>query len=153
MNLRTLPISHVLDLKKAELLTEFCLDGQEYLVFQLNCNKVDIDKIISTFDSFREISRFQVNNTCCIIMHKLLEPTEKDLDLSNILSNRELQIATLIAMGCPNKQVARKLHISEWTVATHLRRIFAKLRVDTRAAMIYHCASLIRDQDRPPRMT
>jgi hypothetical protein len=48
-----------------------------------------------------------------------------------------------------NKQIAHQLHISEWTVATHLRRIFAKLGVDTRAAMVYRCAFLIGGQPAP----
>jgi len=60
-----------------------------------------------------------------------------------LLSARELQIATLIAMGCPNKLIAHKLHISEWTVVSCLRRIFSKLGVETRAATIYRCAQLI----------
>ncbi|MDJ0681169.1 MAG: helix-turn-helix transcriptional regulator [Xenococcaceae cyanobacterium MO_167.B52] len=62
----------------------------------------------------------------------------------NLLSERELQIATLTAQGMSNKQMANLLQISEWTIATHIRRIFIKLRVDSRAAMVYYCASLIR---------
>ncbi|HUM91481.1 MAG TPA: LuxR C-terminal-related transcriptional regulator [Candidatus Competibacter sp.] len=46
-------------------------------------------------------------------------------------------------MGRLNKQIADRLHISEWTVSTHLRRIFAKLGVRSRAAMVYRCAPLI----------
>lgn len=65
--------------------------------------------------------------------------------LAALLTGRELQIATLVAQGLPNKKIAKKLHISEWTVATHLRRIFAKLNVDSRAAMVYCCAPLIQD--------
>ena len=37
------------------------------------------------------------------------------------------------------KEVASKLSISEWTVSTHMRRIFAKLGVETRAAMVLRC--------------
>jgi DNA-binding CsgD family transcriptional regulator len=59
------------------------------------------------------------------------------------LTGRELQIAAMIAQGNATKNVAYKLRISEWTVGTHLRRIFAKLGVDNRAAMVYRCASLI----------
>jgi DNA-binding NarL/FixJ family response regulator len=68
-------------------------------------------------------------------------------DPRELLSARELQVACLVAKGCPNKQIAHKLHISEWTVATYLRRIFAKLDVESRAAMAYRCASLIDSQD------
>src|SRR5262245_35215455 len=55
------------------------------------------------------------------------------------LTARELQIVALVAEGRVNKQIADDLRISEWTVSTHLRRIFAKLGVDTRAAMVSRC--------------
>jgi DNA-binding CsgD family transcriptional regulator len=60
-----------------------------------------------------------------------------------LLTGRELQIVVLVAEGRVNKQVAHALRISEWTVSTHLRRIFAKLGVDTRAAMVSRCADLL----------
>jgi DNA-binding CsgD family transcriptional regulator len=58
---------------------------------------------------------------------------------AELLTPRELQIVALVAEGNVNKQVADVLRISEWTVSTHLRRIFAKLGVDTRAAMVSRC--------------
>jgi hypothetical protein len=42
----------------------------------------------------------------------------------------------MVAKGYPNKTIAGVLNISCWTVGTHLRRIFAKLGVASRAAMI-----------------
>jgi DNA-binding CsgD family transcriptional regulator len=67
--------------------------------------------------------------------------------LGEILTARELQIAALVAEGRVNKQIGAELKISEWTVSTHLRRIFAKLNVDTRAAMVSRCF----DRLSPPR--
>jgi DNA-binding CsgD family transcriptional regulator len=52
------------------------------------------------------------------------------------LSPRELEIARLVARGATNQAIARALDISTWTVSTHLRRIFAKLSVGTRAEMV-----------------
>ena len=52
------------------------------------------------------------------------------------LSARELEIARMIARGHTNRTIAAVLEISPWTVSTHLRRIFAKLDVGSRAAMI-----------------
>ena len=52
------------------------------------------------------------------------------------LSPREKDIARMIATGLPNKTIAASLEISEFTVSTHLRRIFAKLGVSCRAAMV-----------------
>jgi DNA-binding CsgD family transcriptional regulator len=52
------------------------------------------------------------------------------------LSPREQEIVRLVAKGHPNKVIADVLNISSWTVCTHLRRIFAKLGVGSRAAMV-----------------
>ncbi len=52
------------------------------------------------------------------------------------LSPRELAIADLVAKGLPNKCIGDLLEISPWTVATHLRRMFAKLDVTSRAALV-----------------
>ena len=52
------------------------------------------------------------------------------------LRPREQEIASLVAKGLPNKVIAQILGISVWTVSAHLRRIFAKLDVTRRSAMI-----------------
>lgn len=52
------------------------------------------------------------------------------------LSPREEEIVRLITKGLSNKEVAAVLDISPWTVATHLRRIFNKLDVGSRAEMV-----------------
>ena len=70
-------------------------------------------------------------------------PTAVDASGATLLTGRELQIVMLVAEGRVNKQIAADLHISEWTVSTHLRRIFAKLGVDTRAAMVSRCAGVL----------
>ena len=53
----------------------------------------------------------------------------------SLLSPREQEIARMVASGYPNKTIASVLEISSWTVASHLRRIFMKLQVSSRAAM------------------
>jgi DNA-binding NarL/FixJ family response regulator len=68
-----------------------------------------------------------------------LRPPAKCPPVADLLTARELQIATLVADGLINKQIADRLGISDWTVSTHLRRIFVKLRVETRAAMVCRC--------------
>lgn len=53
-----------------------------------------------------------------------------------LLSPREQEIARMVAGGLPNKTIAAVLEISSWTVGTYLRRMFAKLGVSSRAAMV-----------------
>jgi len=52
------------------------------------------------------------------------------------LSPREQEIARMVGAGYPNKTIAARLGISSWTVSTHLRRMFAKLGVNSRAALV-----------------
>ena len=54
------------------------------------------------------------------------------------LSPREQQVARMVAAGRTNQAIAAALEISVWTVSTHLRRIFAKLAVSSRAEMVAH---------------
>src|ERR1700680_2686647 len=54
----------------------------------------------------------------------------------SLLSPREEEIANLVASGYPNKSIASALAISCWTVSTHLRRVFGKLGVTSRASMV-----------------
>lgn len=52
------------------------------------------------------------------------------------LSMRELEVLALVAKGFSNKEIARKLKISEATVKTHLLHAFSKLGVDDRTAAV-----------------
>jgi DNA-binding CsgD family transcriptional regulator len=67
------------------------------------------------------------------------------------LSPREQEIVRMVAQGHPNKVIADVLNISAWTVCTHLRRIFAKLGVGSRAAMVaqLHELGIIRKDHQP----
>jgi predicted ATPase/DNA-binding SARP family transcriptional activator/DNA-binding CsgD family transcriptional regulator len=49
------------------------------------------------------------------------------------LTRREQDIATLVARGLTNRQIASELSISEHTAATHVRRILKKLGLRSRA--------------------
>lgn len=53
----------------------------------------------------------------------------KKVAVEGELSQRELQVLKLIAMGDSNQQIAEKLFLSLHTVKTHVRRIYTKLAV------------------------
>lgn len=52
------------------------------------------------------------------------------------LSPRESQVLFLVAQGFENKQIATELGISEATVKTHLKSVFARLEVASRAEAV-----------------
>lgn len=52
------------------------------------------------------------------------------------LSGREVEVLRLLAGGQSNKQIGRSLFVSETTVKSHVRSVFAKLNVSTRAEAV-----------------
>jgi DNA-binding CsgD family transcriptional regulator len=106
------------------------------LIRQL-AGQVDSDQQAPTAGGFgreRVILDLVVDNLRCVLIQRpapsLLVPP------AVTLSPREQEIARMVAKGYPNKTIAAVLDISAWTVSSHLRRIFAKLGVASRAAMV-----------------
>jgi len=58
-------------------------------------------------------------------------PTATSVDA---LTDREREVLSLVAIGLPNKSIARRLTISEKTVKSHLTRVFAVLGVRDRTS-------------------
>ncbi len=81
----------------------------------------------------------EVDGVRCLLVR--LQPRHNHA-AQGFLSPREQEIARMVATGYPNKTIAAVLDISSWTVGTHLRRVFAKLGVGSRAAMV---ARLLED--------
>lgn len=52
------------------------------------------------------------------------------------LTAREIEVLRLAALGETNKGIGRALHVSEATIKTHLKHIYAKLGVSDRAAAV-----------------
>ena len=50
----------------------------------------------------------------------------------DILTKREMEIVRWVGLGMTNREIARKLTISDTTVKTHLHRIFNKLNIKRR---------------------
>nr|WP_055506771.1 response regulator transcription factor [Nonomuraea pusilla] len=63
------------------------------------------------------------------MMRRMREP-------GTALSAREVEILELLASGAGNREIARRLFITEATVKTHLVHIYGKLGVETRTAAV-----------------
>jgi DNA-binding NarL/FixJ family response regulator len=59
----------------------------------------------------------------------------------DILTPREMEVARLAARGHRNAEIANELHISNYTVETHLKHIYGKLKIRSRTEL----ARVIRD--------
>ena len=87
---------------------------------------------------YRKLSRFYQGNSFEIELDGLrcLVLVEATGLPEGTLSPREDEIARMVGLGYPNKTIAANLGISSWTVSTHLRRMFAKFGVSSRAALV-----------------
>ena len=59
-----------------------------------------------------------------------------EASIHSLLTNRERQVAMLVAEGLTNKEISQQLWVSENTVKQALKKIFRKLCVSNRAGMV-----------------
>ena len=69
------------------------------------------------------------------IMNTLKARLPKD-QVENVLTNRELEILALLGEGLLKKEIAKQLHVSTTTVATHVAHIYRKLNVQNAPAAV-----------------
>jgi len=62
-------------------------------------------------------------------------PPAKSASSGRIISERQHQIAELVALGATNREIALRLHISENTVEHHVSNIFSRLGLRSRAQL------------------
>lgn len=82
-----------------------------------------VDKI---FDLHKKYAKAKEN------IHSQMFPNKK-----LTLTKREREVAEIAAQGLSNKEIAKKLFISENTVKTQLKNIYSKLNINSRALLVH----------------
>lgn len=81
-----------------------------------------------------------------VVASKLLQHMSRDgsqtQELSNPLTEREMEVLQLLAQGKPNKEIAEELVISERTVKFHVSSILNKLEASNRTEAVTIAAQL-----------
>ncbi len=88
----------------------------------------DIDEITHSIFAIAKGEKFYCNKVLDIILNKQFSPEEDNCE-PTALSERESEIAGLIAKGLTNKEIGEQLHLSHHTVHTHRKNIFKKLSI------------------------
>ena len=73
-----------------------------------------------------------------IIEHAINGSKPSDIVEAVRLTKRERQVIELIADGSTNKEIAQKLHLSTYTVKSHVHNILEKLSLHTRVQIAKH---------------
>ncbi|QBD77679.1 hypothetical protein EPA93_17455 [Ktedonosporobacter rubrisoli] len=78
------------------------------------------------------------------VQKQVLQPTQPQVGAPALsMSRRENDVLALLARGFSDKEIARELTLAPSTVNAHLKRIYSKLQVHSRAQAIYQ-ARLLR---------
>lgn len=142
------PRNRIIDLDRVDglkIVGDCHINNNSYLIIEVenNCEPSIESKLAAVAPDLNiRLTHFEIDGQMLAIIQAASDPNLKP-EIATLLTARELQIATLVAIGNGNKKIASQLSISAWTVSTHLRRIFVKLGVDSRAAMVYRCADLL----------
>lgn len=70
---------------------------------------------------------------------ELINADTISVEKANVISQRELDVLRLVALGHINKEIADKLNISLNTVLSHRKNITAKLGIKTVSGLIFYC--------------
>ncbi len=76
------------------------------------------------------------------VAERVMPHARARIDLIEPLTQREQQVAQLLAGGLTNKEIAQRLGITEHTVKFHLNGILRKLGVSTRTEAVVQAARL-----------
>lgn len=94
------------------------------------------------FSGWRDGSNFTHKD---VLFLKLLRPhferafaaSARARRTSQRLTPRQLQVMRMVAAGLSNRQIARRLNVSEGTVHNHLTNVFDRLHVQSRTAAVH----------------
>ena len=89
-----------------------------------------------------------------VLVEYLLEreasPFSYDLTTIQSLTDRELEVFNLLALGLPNKEIADRISLSLGTVKSHTSNIMSKLQVSNRAQVVLLATGrFFQDQNNP----
>lgn len=95
------------------------------------------DELVSAIQSVSQGDAYLHPSATKRLMEEyLISMKEGDGDLINSLSDRELEVLTLIAKGYSNKEIGIQLSISVKTVETHKGNLMEKLHMKTRPELV-----------------
>jgi DNA-binding NarL/FixJ family response regulator len=118
------------------------------------CKHAPVDLIAKSIRRVYEGEIWLDSATTAAIIRRLAAPQPgrpAALDERANLSERERQITALIVHGLKNKEIARRMFISEQTVKNHVHHVFEKLGVGDRLELalyaVYHNMHMPSIQD------
>lgn len=94
----------------------------------------ELKKAISKVDN---LGYFYSDHVMHSLVHRINNPKEKvDNSISNVLTQREMEVLCLVSEELSNIEISKKLFISPRTVETHKRNMISKLNVKNSIGLV-----------------
>lgn len=119
--------------EESDILVEAVESGAHgYLLKSLNAKG-----FLASLESLQRGEAAMTRSTVTQLLEALANPNHSDADTSpsasfKLLTEREVELLQLVALGLSNKAIAEELHISENTVKYHMKNILQKTNLQNR---------------------
>ena len=112
------------------------------------------DSADSIVDALRQVMRGRVYLSSAmanLVLNRVVHGKEEPEDASPVarLSDRELEVFTLMGRGLTTRQIAKKLHLSPKTIETHREHIKDKLNISNNNQLVRHSVQWVLEQSQP----
>ncbi|PIQ14828.1 MAG: DNA-binding response regulator [Flavobacteriales bacterium CG18_big_fil_WC_8_21_14_2_50_32_9] len=99
--------------------------------------QASIEELNQAVENVAQGKKYFSNEVSTTMINALMHNGKgNEKDVINVLSAREKEVLSLIALGKTNKEVGEKLFISARTVESHRRKIMEKLELNNTAELI-----------------
>lgn len=139
--------------KQSELYQRCCIEydhehimtgpivGNGQLIGTINFARIGNTPAFNTKD-LSNLSAVCLHLSACLANLKYLDKFSQNSS-QILLTEREIQIAQLVAQGLTNAEIGKELWISQNTVKQRLKRMFRKLKVSSRTEMVVQLRNLL----------
>lgn len=76
------------------------------------------------------------------MMLQAFQPSTEKAELADPLTDRQINILRYVSQGYSSKEIATSLHISYYTVTTHIKNIYTSLQVNNRTEAVHQARKL-----------
>lgn len=98
-----------------------------------------VHTLIAAIDSIRKTGKYISTNVSLLLANEIGISRHPHSNLHELLSNREIEVAQMIACGTSTREIAEQLCLSIKTVNTHRSRILAKLGLKNSVELANYC--------------
>lgn len=99
-----------------------------------------VHKLITAIESIRSTGKYLTPNVSLLLADEVGNNRRRPAaNLHELLSNREMEVALLIASGMPTRLIAEQLCLSVKTINTHRSRLLAKLGLKNSVELTTYC--------------